>query len=117
MRRPFPRIPGSPQATTTVETPAHYALTLICCSFALLSEVVIGNVEPTMSFVPKNAAKILKNLQSIAFNPANLSKVSLFSQYLAKTSTSIALRCSTVQVQTECGANANAPRCKWFYHA
>lgn len=32
MRRTFLRIPGSPQATTTVETPAHYALTLICCS-------------------------------------------------------------------------------------
>ena len=28
MRRPFPRIPSSPQATPVVETPAHYAPTL-----------------------------------------------------------------------------------------
>lgn len=27
MRRTFPRIPSSPQATTTAETPAHYAPT------------------------------------------------------------------------------------------
>jgi len=48
MRRPFPRTSGSPQATPIVETPAHYAPTLFW-SLALLSEVVIGSVEPTMS--------------------------------------------------------------------
>ena len=50
MRRPFPRTSGSPQATPIVETPAHYAPTLFW-SLALLSEVVIGSVEPTMSCV------------------------------------------------------------------
>ena len=50
MRRPFPRTSGSPQATPIVETPAHHAPTLFW-SLALLSEVVIGSVEPTMSCV------------------------------------------------------------------
>ena len=59
MRRTFLRTSGSPQAPATVETPAHYAPTLFC-RLALLSEVVIGSVEPTMSFVPKNAANIHK---------------------------------------------------------
>lgn len=49
MRRPFPRTSGSPQATAIVETPAHYAPTLFC-SLAPLLEVVIGSVEPTMSW-------------------------------------------------------------------
>ena len=48
MRRTFPRTSGSPQAPAIVETPAHYAPTLFW-SLALLSEVVIGSVEPTMS--------------------------------------------------------------------
>lgn len=61
MRRTFPRIPSSPQATTTVETPAHYALTLICCSLALLSEVVIGNVEPNMSLFRRTLQNYKKN--------------------------------------------------------
>ena len=52
MRRPFPRTSGSPQATPIVETPAHYAPTLFW-SLALLSEVVIGSVEPTMSSASK----------------------------------------------------------------
>ena len=50
MRRSFLRTSGSPQAIATVETPAHYALTLFC-RLAPLSEVVIGSVEPTMSCV------------------------------------------------------------------
>ena len=50
MRRPFLRIPGSPQASTTVETPAHYALTLLLL-IGSFSEVVIGSVEPTMYYV------------------------------------------------------------------
>lgn len=58
MRRTFPRIPSSPQATTTVETPAHYALRSFVVVWLFLSEVVMGNVEPNMSFVPKNAAKL-----------------------------------------------------------
>ena len=62
MRRPFPRTSGSPQTPATVETPAHYAPTLFC-RLAPMSEVVIGSVEPTMSFVPKNAAKLLKILR------------------------------------------------------
>ena len=62
MRRPFPRTSGSPQAPAIVETPAHYAPTLFC-RLAPLSEVVIGSVEPTMSFVPKNAAKLHKLLR------------------------------------------------------
>ena len=49
MRRTFPRIPGSPQATPSVETPAHYAPTLFNGVWLFLSEVVNGNVEPTMS--------------------------------------------------------------------
>ena len=48
MRRSFLRTSGSPQAPAIVETPAHYAPTLFC-RLALLSEVVIGSVEPTMS--------------------------------------------------------------------
>jgi hypothetical protein len=44
MRRPFPRIPGSPQATPIAETPAQYALALFW-SLALLFEVVNGNVR------------------------------------------------------------------------
>ena len=48
MRRPFLRTSGSPQAPAIVETPAHYVPTLFC-RLALLSEVVIGSVEPTMS--------------------------------------------------------------------
>lgn len=51
MRRLFPRTSGSPQATPIAETPAHYAPTLFW-SWALLSEVVIGSVEPTMSCTP-----------------------------------------------------------------
>ena len=47
MRRPFPRTSGSPQAIATVETPAHYAPTLML-QFGSVSEVVIGSVEPTM---------------------------------------------------------------------
>ena len=43
MRRPFLRIPGSPQAIATVETPAHYAPTLFVAIWLLLSEVVNGN--------------------------------------------------------------------------
>ena len=50
MRRLFPRTSGSPQATPIVEKPAHYAPTLFW-SLALLSEVVIGSVEPSMSYV------------------------------------------------------------------
>ena len=48
MRRSFLRTPSSPQASVTVETPAHYAPTplLLIGSF---SEVVIGSVEPIMS--------------------------------------------------------------------
>lgn len=49
MRRTFLRIRGSPQASTTVETPAHYAPTLFNGVWFFLSEVVIGNVEPIMS--------------------------------------------------------------------
>ena len=51
MRRQFLRIPGSPQATPSVETPAHSAPTLFNGVWLFLSEVVIGNVEPTMSCV------------------------------------------------------------------
>lgn len=51
MRRQFLRTSGSPQAPAIVETPAHYAPTLFC-RLALLSEVVIGSVEPTMSCTP-----------------------------------------------------------------
>jgi hypothetical protein len=49
MRRPFLRTSGSPQAPAIVETPAHHAPTLFC-RLAPLSEVVIGSVEPTMSW-------------------------------------------------------------------
>ena len=58
MRRPFLRTSGSPQAPAIVETPAHYAPTLFC-RLALLSEVVIGSVEPTMSVsLAKHGANI-----------------------------------------------------------
>ena len=50
MRRSFPRTPSSPQASVTVETPAHYAPTPLLL-IGSLSEVVIGSVEPTMSCV------------------------------------------------------------------
>ena len=49
MRRTFPRIPSSPQATPTVETPAHYAPTPLW-SLALLFEVVNGNVRAQYVF-------------------------------------------------------------------
>ena len=65
MRRPFLRTSGSPQAPAIVETPAHYAPTLFC-RLALLSEVVIGSVEPTMSCVPyETRCKYMKNLRII----------------------------------------------------
>ena len=58
MRRTFPRTSGSPQAPAIVETPAHYAPTLFC-RLALLSEVVIGSVEPNMCmFLTKHDANI-----------------------------------------------------------
>jgi hypothetical protein len=63
MRRPFPRTSGSPQATPIVETPAHHAPTLFW-SLALLSEVVIGSVEPTMSCVScETRCKYMKYFQ------------------------------------------------------
>lgn len=66
MRRPFPRTSGSPQAPAIVETPAHYAPTLFC-RLALLSEVVIGSVEPTMSCASfENTSAKLHKLSEIA---------------------------------------------------
>jgi len=63
MRRPFPRTSGSPQAPATVETSAHYAPTLFC-RLALLSEVVIGSVEPTMSLHSlQNAVAKIRNFR------------------------------------------------------
>ena len=62
MRRPFPRTPGSPQAIATVETPAHKCAVALVAIWLYLSEVVIGSVEPIMSFVTKNAANIHKKL-------------------------------------------------------
>lgn len=61
MRRSFLRTPGSPQASVTVETPAHYALTLLLL-IGSFSEVVIGSVEPTMSY-----ASIETQLQNYCF--------------------------------------------------
>ena len=49
MRKLFSRTSGSPQAPAIVETPAHYAPTLICCSLALLFEVVIRCLLSNMS--------------------------------------------------------------------
>ena len=57
MRRPFPRTPGSPQASVTVETPAHRYADALVTEGLHFSEVVIGSVEPIMSFVPKNNCK------------------------------------------------------------
>ena len=67
MRRLFPRTSGSPQATPIVETPAHYAPTLFW-SLALLSEVVIGSVEPTMSLhsLQNAGAKVVKKIEKAA---------------------------------------------------
>ena len=63
MRRPFLRIPGSPQATPVVETPAHYAPTL----FLELARLFGGGDWECQSllclFVPKNAAKIHKKVR------------------------------------------------------
>ena len=59
MRRPFLRIPGSPQATPVVETPAQYAPTL----FLELARLFEGGDWECQSllclFVPKNGAKVL----------------------------------------------------------
>ena len=63
MRRPFLRTPGSPQASVTVETPAHRYADALVTDGLHFSEVVIGSVEPIMSFVPKNAAKLHKIIQ------------------------------------------------------
>lgn len=71
MRRQFLRIPGSPQATPSVETPAHCAPTLFNGVWLFLSEVVIGNVEPTMSLCPaqsEHGCKFTKFLQIIGGN-------------------------------------------------
>ena len=58
MRRPFLRIPGSPQATPVVETPAQYAPTL----FLELARLFGGGDWECQSliclFVLKNAAKL-----------------------------------------------------------
>ena len=57
MRRPFLRIPGSPQATPVVETPAQYAPTL----FLELARLFGGGDWECQSliclFVPKNGCK------------------------------------------------------------
>ena len=58
MRRQFLRIPGSPQATPFVETPAHSAPTLFNGVWLFLSEVVIGNVEPTMFLCPYTGTRL-----------------------------------------------------------
>ena len=61
MRRPFLRIPGSPQATPVVETPAQYAPTL----FLELARLFGGGDWECQSliclFVPKNGCKITQN--------------------------------------------------------
>ena len=49
MRRTFPRTPGSPQASVTVETPAHRYADALVTEGLHFSEVVIGSVEPNMS--------------------------------------------------------------------
>ena len=58
MRRQFLRIPGSPQATPFVETPAHSAPTLFNGVWLFLSEVVNGNVEPTMFLCPYTGTRL-----------------------------------------------------------
>ncbi len=57
MRRPFPRTPRSPQVSITVETPTHRYSDALITDELHFSEVVIGSVEPIMSFVPKNNCK------------------------------------------------------------
>jgi len=66
MRRTFPRIPSSPQATTTVETPAHYALTLICCSLALFVRGGDGECRAEYVFCSKERCKIIKKMPYLA---------------------------------------------------
>lgn len=78
MRRTFLRTPGSPQASVTVETPAHYARTLLL-QIGSLSEVVIGSVEPNMSCAPyetrrKYSTFSLKLMQEIRKNDRNGTK-------------------------------------------
>ena len=72
MRRPFPRTPGSPQATVTVETPAHRCADALVTDELHFSGVVIGSVEPIMSFVQKNAAKIHNFLQIASTQTAKI---------------------------------------------
>ncbi len=45
MRRTFLRIPGSPQAIATVETPTHRCADALVAIWLVFSEVVIGNVR------------------------------------------------------------------------
>ena len=66
MRRPFPRTPRSPQASITVETPTHRYSDALITDELHFSEVVIGSVEPIMSFVPKNDRKITQNSSILA---------------------------------------------------
>ena len=49
MRRPFLRIPGSPQAIATVETPAQYAPTLLLQFGSSFRRWWLGMSEPIMS--------------------------------------------------------------------
>ena len=66
MRRPFPRTPGSPQASVTVETPAHRYADALVTDGLHFSEVVIGSVETNMYFVPKNDCKNTQNYSILA---------------------------------------------------
>ena len=71
MRRPFLRIPGSPQATPVVETPAQYAPTL----FLELARLFGGGDWECQSLlclsIPKNAAKLH---QKVRFRPNQMLK-------------------------------------------
>ena len=58
MRRTFPRIPGSPQAIATVETPAHYMRRRSLLQFGSFVRGGERECRAYMNFVPKNTAKL-----------------------------------------------------------
>lgn len=90
MRRTFPRTPSSPQASVTVETPAHYAPTLLL-QIGSLSEVVIGSVEPIISFVPKNRGKGTKKIRTTYHLHRKVSLYCTFEAFCADLGITIAI--------------------------
>ena len=79
MRRPFLRIPGSPQATPVVETPAYYAPTLFLKS-ALLFRGGDWECQSLSKDVPlaKHGAKLVKNVQCRYIKDVKMIKVGRF---------------------------------------